>query len=300
MDFITDLPLSDGHDSIWVIVDRFTKMADFVALKSDAKKAPDLARIFLREVWRLHGLPSTIVSHRDAQFTSKFWETITGILKIKRGMSTAFHLQTDGQTERVNQSIEPYLRTFCNYEQNNWSEMLPIGEYTYNNSLTTATGLSPFYANYGFHPWTSWPVEIEVMNLAGRNYAHWMVSVHAFCKKTLEHTRERMSRHYDTRSQESPKMKVGDLVMLSSKNLRTQRPSKKLDHKMQGPFEIEKVVSPNAVMLKLPRRWRLHNVFHVLLLEPYRVSSKASRAPPDPQRVRNEADEMDVDVEEGQ
>jgi len=95
-------------------------------------------------------------------------------------------------------------------------------------------------------------------------------------------------------------MKVGDLVMLSSKNLRTRRPSKKLDHKMQGPFEIEKVVSPNVVMLKLPRRWRLHNVFHVSLLEPYRVSSKASHAPPDPESVRTEADEMDVDVEEGQ
>jgi len=99
MYIITDLPLSDGHDSIWVIVDRFTKMAHFVPLKSDAKKAPDIARIFLREVWRLHGLPSSIVSDRDARFTSKFWETITGILKIKRGMSTAFHPQTDGQTE---------------------------------------------------------------------------------------------------------------------------------------------------------------------------------------------------------
>jgi len=109
MDFITDLPLSNGHDSIWVIVDRFTKMAHFVPLKSDAKKASDLARIFLREVWQLHGLPSTIVSDRDVRFTSKFWETITGILKIKRGMSTAFHPQRDGQTERVNQSFEPYL-----------------------------------------------------------------------------------------------------------------------------------------------------------------------------------------------
>ena len=137
MDFIADLPLSDRHDSIWVIVDRFTKMAHFVPLKSDAKKASDQARIFLREVWRLHGLPSTIVSYRDARFTSKFWETMTGILKIKRDMSTAFYPQTDGQTERVNQSIEPYLRTFCNYKQNNWSEMLLMGEYAYNNSVTT-------------------------------------------------------------------------------------------------------------------------------------------------------------------
>ena len=87
IDFITDLPLSDRYDSIWVTIDRFTKMAHFVPLRSDAKKAPDLARIFLREVWWLHGLPSTIVSDRDARFTSKFWETITGILKIKRGMS---------------------------------------------------------------------------------------------------------------------------------------------------------------------------------------------------------------------
>jgi len=205
MDFITDQLLSDRHDSIWVIVDRFTKMAHFVPLKSDAKKAPDLARIFLREVWRLHGLPSTIVSDRDTRFTSKFWETITDILKIKRGMSTAFHPQTNGQTERVNQSIEPYLHTFCNYEQNNWSEMLPMGEYAYNNSVTMATGLLPFYANYGFHPWTSWPVEIEAMNLAGRNYMHWMVSVHVFCKKTLEHTRERMSRHLTRGPRRLPK-----------------------------------------------------------------------------------------------
>ena len=300
MDFITDLPLSDGHDSLWVIVDRFTKMAHFIPLKTDGKKAPDLARIFLREVWRLHGLPSTIISDRDARFTSKFWETITATLNIKRGMSTAFHPQTDGQTERVNQSIEPYLRTFCNYEQDNWSEMLPMGEYAYNNSVTTATGLSPFYANFGYHPRTSWPVELEAMNPAGRNYAHWMTSVHAFCKKTLEHTRERMGRYYDKKSKEAPKLKVGDLVMLNSKNLRTRRPSKKLDHKMQGPFEIEKVISPTAMRLKLPPRWRIHNAFHVSLLEPYRTSSKSSRAPPDPQRVLEEADEMDIDVEEGQ
>ena len=95
-------------------------------------------------------------------------------------------------------------------------------------------------------------------------------------------------------------MKVRDLVMLRSKHLRTRRLLKKLDYKMQGSFKIEKVVSPNTVMLKLRRQWRLHNVFHVLWLEPYHVSSKPSRAPPDPERVRNEADEMDVDVEEGQ
>src|SRR3978361_2145987 len=112
------------------------------------------------------------------------------------------------------------------------------------------------------------------MNLAGRNYTHWMVSVHAFCKKTLERTRERMGRYYDKKSKEAPKMKIGDLMMLNSKNLRTRRPSRKLDHTIHGPFEIEKLLSPTAVRLKLPKRWRIHNVFHISLLEPYRVSSK--------------------------
>ena len=161
MDFVTDLPMSEGCDQLWVIVDRFTKMAHFVPLKKNAKKSADLARIFLREIWRLHGLPSSIVSDRDSRFTSKHWETVCAMLKIDRNMSTAYHPQTDGQTERVNQSVEAYLRQFCNYEQNNWVEILPMAEYAYNNSTTTAHGLMPFYANYGYHPRTNWPVVLR-------------------------------------------------------------------------------------------------------------------------------------------
>jgi transposase InsO family protein len=295
MDFITDLPLSDGHDSIWVVVDRFTKMCHFIPLKTNAKKSSDLARIFLREIWKLHGLPREIVSDRDTRFTAKFWQTLTDLLKINRSMSTAFRPQTDGQTERVNQSIEHYLRSFCNYEQDNWSEMLPMSEYAFNNSVTTATGISPFYANYGFHPRTNWPVEAVAMNPAGRNYTHWMTSVHNWCKAKLEETRERMRKYYDRKSKDAPRYKVGDLVMLNGKNLRTRRPSRKLDHKMQGPFKIEKVVSPLAMRLVLPKRWRIHNTFHVSLLEPYRVSKKKLRTPVDAEQVLEEADEMDVD-----
>jgi transposase InsO family protein len=277
MDFITDLPLSNGCDEIMVIVDRFTKMYHFIPLKKDEKKAADVARVFLREIWRLHGLPSSIISDRDARFTSKFWETLMGLLKIKRSMSTAFHPQTDGQTERVNQTVEQYLRIFCNYEQDNWVEMLPMCEYAYNNSSTTATGLSPFYANYGFHPRTNWPVEAEVKNPSARNYAHWMESVHKMCKESLEEAREKMRKHYDKKSKKAPNFKVGDLVMLSSKNLRTRRPSRKLDAKMHGPFKVLQVVSPSAIRLELPKRWRIHPTFHVSLLEPYRQSAKGSR-----------------------
>jgi hypothetical protein len=101
-------------------------------------------------------------------------------------MSLPFHPQMDGQTERVSQTLECFLRNYCNYEQDNWPEMLPMAEYAYTNSLTTAKKLSPFFANFGFDPRTNWPIEAEAKNPASRNYVHWMTSVHALCRKGLE------------------------------------------------------------------------------------------------------------------
>src|ERR1700712_2354959 len=282
MDFIVQLPLSEGCVTIWVVVDRFTKMAHFIPIKEKEKTAEGCAKLFLSNVWRLHGLPSSIVSDRDSVFTSSFWAELMKKLDIKRKMSTAFHPQTDGQTERVNQTLEHYLRQFCNYEQNDWYEMLPLAEYCYNNSVTTATQLSPFYANYGFHPRTNWPVEMESKDPASKSYAHWMTSVHELCASHLKITQERMSRYYDKTKSAPPQYSVGDLVMLNGKNIRTRRAAKKLDNKLFGPFKVNKVVGTRkmSVGLELPKRWRVHNVFHVSLLEPYRQSAKGLREPP--------------------
>jgi len=152
MDFITDLPVSESCDQLWVIIDRFTKMAHFIPLSQDVKTAADLAKGFAREVWRLHGLPTDIVSDRDSRFTSGVWQAFLSLLGIRPRMSTAFHPQTDGQTERLNQTIESYLRAFVGQEQDDWVRLLPMAEFAYNNSVTTGNGISPFYANYGFHP----------------------------------------------------------------------------------------------------------------------------------------------------
>ena len=217
------------------------------------------------------------------------------MLKVDRNMSTAYHPQTDGQTERVNQSVEAYLRQFCNYEQNDWVEILPMAEYAYNNSATTAHGLTPFYANYGYHPRTNWPVEAEAKNPAGRNYAHWMSSVHEWCLERLKDTSERMKKYYDVKVKEAPQYRVGDLVMLNGKHLKTRRPCKKLDHKLQGPFKVAKILSPSAVKLTLPSTWGGPRSFHVSLLEPYRSSKKGLREPPDPDVVMRDADELDDD-----
>jgi len=169
MDFITQLPTSDGCSTVWVIVDRFSKMAHFIPIADGQKTAEGCAKLFLANVWKLHGLPSDIVSDRDPVFTSKFWAELMERLDVRLRKSTAFRPQTDGQTEWVNQTLEQYLRQYCNYEQDNWCDLLPLAEYTYNNSATTATQMSPFFANYGFHPRTNWPVEKESKNPAPRN-----------------------------------------------------------------------------------------------------------------------------------
>jgi hypothetical protein len=302
MDFITDLPESRGYTELWVVIDRFTKMAHFIPLAKGSKTAEDLARIFAKEIWRLHGLPKDIVSDRDSRFTSDVWRVFTATLGIRPRMSTAFHPQTDGQTERVNQVIEAYLRAFINQEQTDWCELLPMAEHAYNNSTTTATGLTPFFANYGRHPVTTTPLPTDVKNPASRAYAHWMEGTIEENKKALEATRDRMGKYADKHRSAPPAFKVGDLVMLSGRTIKTKRPSRKLDHKFHGPFQVEKVISPTAIRLTLPAKWKKHPSFHVSEVEPF---ISGSRQAPDPARILREAadiegdDEYDVDEIKG-
>ena len=124
MDCITGLPPADNRNAILVVVDRLTKMAHCLAC-SDTMKAEELATHLITHVFRLHGLPSDIVSDRGSLFTSEFWQQVSRALGIKRNLSTAFHPETDGQIERVNATLEQYLQAYCNYQQDNWKDLLP-------------------------------------------------------------------------------------------------------------------------------------------------------------------------------
>ena len=186
IDFITELPTSDDCDQLWVVIDRFTKMAHFLPLRKEGKTAAELAVIFAREIWKYHGLPTDIVSDRDSRFMSETWKEFLRLLEIRPRMSTAFHLQTDGQMERLTQTIEAYLRAFVDKEQDDWVRLLPMAEFTYNNSVTVGNGMTPFYANYGFHPMAIDPASTAPLNPASKVYAHWMHTVHDEFKKGLE------------------------------------------------------------------------------------------------------------------
>jgi len=153
-------------------------MAHFLPLPKEGKTAADLALIFTGEIWKHHGLPTDIATDWNSRFTSKTWKEFLRLSGIWPRMSTAFHVKTDGQTKRLNQTIEAYLRAFVGHEQDNWIGLLPIAEFVYNNSVTTGNGMSPFYANYGFHPVASDPAMAVPLNPASTLYAHWMHTGH--------------------------------------------------------------------------------------------------------------------------
>ena len=216
VDFITPLPESAGYSQIMVVVDRFTKMAHFIGLEEKAT-ARDVADMFLKEVWNYHGLPTEIISDIDAKFAGEFWESLCKTLSIKRKMLTAYHPQTDRQTEKVNQVLWGYPRIFVNYDQNDWYHLLPLAEFSYNNSATSARGMTPFFANYGYHPQTEWLKEREAQNSGADMNGHLMQTIHQNAREWLEKTREAMGRYYNQQGRQQPDFKVGDLVMLNAK-----------------------------------------------------------------------------------
>ena len=155
MDWIVKLPESNGYTQIWVVVDWLTKMAHFIPLptKTDAK---DLAQSFLCNIWKLHSPPNKIISDCNTRINSHFWQKLMDLIDVKSAISMAYHPETDGQTKRVNQTLGQYLRQYCSWKQNNWEDLVALAEFAYSTAVSEATGMSPFYANYGQEPRLTW------------------------------------------------------------------------------------------------------------------------------------------------
>ena len=282
-DFITKLPPSQEpmtkikYDSIFVIVDRLTKYAYFLPYQ-ESSTAADLAYTFLRTVLANHGAPEEIISDRDKLFTSKFWQALTEQLGVNHKLSTAHHARTDGQTERTNQTLEQYLRNYVNHDQDDWVKWLPTAQFAYNSADSEATKVSPFFANYGFNPELSRPADEPTDNPAAAVEATKLTELHQWLRKNLEEARKTMAQYFDKSKVEGPTLKEGDKVYLLNKNLRTDRPSKKLDHKRIGPFLVKAKISTSNYELALPKGMKVHPVFHISLLEPAPADAKVDES----------------------
>jgi hypothetical protein len=282
MDFIVKLPVSHGFDSILVFVCRRTKQAHFVPC-NEAIDAVGTANLFLNNIFKLHGLPASIVSDRGPQFKSLFWKAVTSVLGIKLKLSSAYHPQTDGQTERTNQTLEQYLRCFINYQQDNWVDLLPLAEFSYNNASSSSSNISPFFANYGYHPRADFlGITKPTSNLPSAiSHIDKIQEASQFLTMTLQQAQENSKKFADNYRMDH-NFTVGEQVWLLRKNLKTKRPSDKLDHIKLGPFKILEAINPVAFRLDLPESMNIHPVFHVSMLEKFHPNDIPQRIAPPP------------------
>jgi hypothetical protein len=266
MDFIVKLPVSDELDSICVIVDSFTKMSHFIPC-TEKSCASEVAQLVIDNVFRLHGAPDSIISDRGPVFISKFWKAFWSKLGTTLRLSTAFHPQTDGQTERVNQTLEQYLRCFINYQQDNWVSLLPLAEFAYNNSLHSSTNQTPFFALSGYNPRFDLLTSSDNSVPAADKRIEEITANYSLLTKTLKQAKDDYKRYADAHRTPGTVLKPGDYVYLNRKNINTRRPSSKLDFKLLGPFQIIEQVNPVTFKLQLPSTMKIHPVFHRSLLE---------------------------------
>lgn len=271
LDFITDLPKTrNGNTAILTCIDEATKRGRFIACKLTGLSAEKAANLFRQNVIRQHGIPRLVITDRGKQFVNKFWTQLGSTLGFKQIPTTTAHQQGNGLAERINQPIEAYLRSYVNFEQNNWDEYLDLFEFCWNNSKHATTGMTSFYADQGYNP--NFQIKREepgeaITSQSAAIHASNLKKILTKLKEIMEVKNHHMGIYYD-KKHEDAQFAVGDWVMLKTNHIRTPRTCKKLSEKQIGPFKIIKKVTGQTYQLDLKNLvGKIHDVFHVEKLE---------------------------------
>lgn len=262
IDFLTDLPVSDGHTTILTVIDRFSKACRLIPLA----KLPTVlqtAELLCNLVFRFYGLPEDIVSDRGPQFTSRVWAAFFKTLQINVSLTSGYHPQSNGQAERLNQEIIRLLRSYCHQHQEDWSRYLIWAEYAQNSIQKHATGLTPFQCVLGFQPplfpWSREPTNVPAVNdWLQRSEETWN-QAHVHLQQAVRRQKEQVDRH----RRPGPMYRPGQWVWLSTRDLLLRFPCKKLSPRYVGPFKITQQITPVSFRLALPKHYRLASTFHV-------------------------------------
>ena len=203
---------------------------------------------------------------------------------MKTHFTLGYHPEGDGQTERLNQTLEQYLRIFCNYQQDNWSELLPLAEFTYNNAPSATTGVSPFYTNKGYHPNITMYPEREIASQCAHEYIVDLDELHTELRTQMSTAQKHYQEPMDRHRHPAPNFHIGQKVFVNADHIHTTRPSKKLSEEYLGPYNIIAQPGTHSFTLRLPEHMRtIHPVFHVSQLEPEipnQIPNQVQPAPP--------------------
>lgn len=289
MDFITGLPPSQGNTTILVIVDRFSKAARFIPL-SKLPTAKETAELVMNHVFRVFGIPQDIVSDRGPQFSSRFWQAFCQSLGTTTSLSSGFHPESNGQTERLNQDLETTLRCMTANNPTTWSQFIMWAEYAHNSLCSSATGMSPFECQFGYSPPLFPEQEVEVAVPSALQFVRR-------CRRTWKKARLKLlkvSQQYqhqaNRRRRPAPNLRPGQRVWLSTRNIPLRVDSRKLSQKFIGPFKIARKVNPVTYKLYLPKSLKINPTFHVSLLKPVLSSPFfVTGKPPPPRFVGGQA-----------
>jgi len=268
MDFIEKLPSFSGFDTILVIVDCLSKQTIFISTHVHIISA-ELARLFIIHVFSKHGVSSNVISDHSSEFVSYFFCSLGTALDMRLYFTSGYHLEANGQVEQTNQMLEQYLHVYCNYQQDNWLELLPLAEFAYNNAPSTTTGISPFFANKGYYCNLSVYPEQDIASSHTRDFVLNLDELQNMLKEEIAKAQRQYQPFANSCRQQSPDFWVKQSVFVRSQYFQTTRPLKKLSEKYLGPYEIIAQPSPQFFTLCLLDIMRaVHPVFHVSMLEP--------------------------------
>ena len=285
LDFIVGLPItSEGHDSILSVIDSLSKMAHFIPTTATIS-AIDFVQLFVDRVVRYHGIPRIIVSDRDPKFVSEFWKEFCQRFCIKRALSTAWHPQTDGQTERLNRTIEQMLRTYIQSREEEWSQLLPALELAYNCTPHSSTGLSPFEVMIGENPTRS--QDLDVVEVFPPLPAPQMTKAfQVLVDRAAAHLEQAkcQQKAYADKSRRPLEFEVNDKVWVSTRYMAPSG-NRKFQQRYIGPYKVIQRIGKVAYKLDLPPSMAVHPVFHVSLLVPDKQRPSDMSIPPDWQPI---------------
>ena len=285
MDFIEHLPVSERFTAILVVVDCFTKQSIFIPTHNTITST-QLAELFVIHVFSKHSVLSHVTSDRGSKFISHFFRSLGKVLDMKLHFTLGYHPEGDGQTEHINQTLEQYIQIFTNYQQDNWSSLLPLAEFSYNNAPNATTGVSPFFANKGYDPAITIHPEYELASSWAHKFVTDLSELHEELQKAILLSQEQYQCSADKNRIPPPDFKVSDRVFVKAKCFCTTHPTKKFSEKYLSPYEIINQAGPLSWTLRLPDSMRvIHPVFHVSMLEPSTLNSSPDYIQPPPPPV---------------